>query len=112
MPRNRVACGTLTVGQLARRWGVSVDRVRQLVLTGQLPGAFAIPSAGRYGATLKIPLATVIQVETEDWAVLPQPQAGPKPGRRRGDAGPALKHFPKLATSPEPASGSRADAQG
>ena len=112
MPRSPSQPQTLTVGQLARRWGVSVDRVRGLVEGGHLPGAFTIPSAGRYGATLKIPLATVIQVEAEDWAVVPQPQAGPKPGRRRGDAGPALKHFPKLATSPEPVSGSRVDAPG
>jgi hypothetical protein len=111
MPRAAVPCHALTVGQLAKRWGVSADRVRQLVQSGRLPGAFTIPSAGRYGATVKIPLATITQAE-EDWAVVPQPQAGSKPRRRRGDAGPALKHFPKLATNPEPASGSRADAQG
>jgi hypothetical protein len=103
----------LTVGQLARRWGVSADRVRRLVEGGHLPGAFTIPSAGRYAATVKIPLATVVQFETEVWAVVPQSnRAGSKPRRRGGDSGPALKHFPKLAASPEPASGSPADAPG
>jgi hypothetical protein len=110
-PRPRAQSQTLTIGQLARRWGVSVDRVRKLVQGGRLPGAFAIPSAGRYGATVKVPLATVLQLETEDWAVVPDKQrAWPKPSRRRDDSGPALKHFPKLA-SPGPAAGSRADAE-
>jgi hypothetical protein len=91
-------CQALTVGQLARRWAISAKRVRELVLGGHLPGAFTIPSAGRFGATLKIPVDTVLKVETEDWAVVPQPaQARPKP-RRRGDSGPALRHFPSLAT--------------
>ena len=113
MPRPLTLCQTLTIGQLARRWGISTDRVRTLVTNGQLPDAFTIPSVGRYGATIKIPLATVIQLESEDWAMVPQRQrAGPPPSRRRNDCGPALKHFPTLAASPEPASGSRADAQG
>jgi hypothetical protein len=113
MPRSPGSCQALTIGQLARRWGVGVERIRQLVHSGLLPGAFTIPSAGRYGATLKIPLATVIQVETEDWALIPQgKQTGPKPSRRKDDSGPALKHFPKLAASPEPVSGSPEDAGG
>src|SRR5262249_30212442 len=93
MPRSQTHCQALTIGQLARRWGVSPDRVRELVESGLLPGAFSIPSAGRYGATLKVPLTTVLQVETEDWAVVPQPkQPGPKPRRRRSGSGPALRH--------------------
>jgi hypothetical protein len=113
MARNRNTAQALTVGQLARRWGVSVERVRQLVASGQLPGAFTIPSAGRYGATLKVPLDTVIRVETEDWAVVPQPaQARPKPRRRGSDPGPALRHFPQLRATTEPASGSPEAAQG
>jgi hypothetical protein len=110
MPRTETTCQALTIGQLARRWGVSADRVRKLVLGGQLPGAFVIPSAGRYGETLKVPLATVIRVETQDWAVAPQGErAGPKPPRRRGDSGPALKHL-KPAPTPGPASGCPEDA--
>ena len=114
MPRSQSKCLSLTVGQLARRWGVSADRIRQLVQSGYLAGVFTIPSAGRYGATLKIPLSTVIQLETEDWAVaLKKPQrAGPRSPRRRGDLEPAYKHFPKLRASLEqPASGSDGAAQ-
>jgi hypothetical protein len=113
MPRSLTTCQALTLGQLAKRWAVSIDRVRQLVLAGHLPGSFTIPSAGRYGATIKVPLATVLQVEAEDWAVVPQGnRARPKRHRQNDDSGPALKHFPKLATSPEPASGCPGAAQG
>ena len=113
MPRAATSCQSLSVGQLARRWGVSADRVRKLVSTGLLPGAFTIPSAGRYGATVKVPLATVLQVEAEDWAVAPAKQgARPKRPRRGGDSGPAFRHFPKLRASLEqPASGSDGAAQ-
>jgi excisionase family DNA binding protein len=103
----------LTVGQLARRWGVGRDHVRQLINDGRLPGVFTIPSAGRYGAAVKIPLASVVQAETEDWVLAPdkQGQARPRPPKR-GDDGPALKHFPALAANPEPASGSPGAAPG
>jgi len=111
MPRPRSECQTLTVGQLARRWGVSAARIRQLVQGGRLPGAFTIPLAGHYGATAKIPLATVIQAATQDWVVIPGQQAGPRPRRRRGDTGPALKHFAPLANDP-PGGGSPAGARG
>jgi hypothetical protein len=108
MPRSKTNCETLTIGQLARRWGISRDHARQLVDAGYLPGAFKIPSAGRYGATVKIPLASVIQAETEDWLLMPvgKTTAKPKPLRRGGDSGPALRHFPKLRAMPEHAAGS------
>ena len=103
MSRNQTPSQSLSVGQLARRWGVSADRVRRLIDAGHLPGAFTIPSAGRYGATLKIPLVAVIQAETEDWAVLPEGgKRGPRTPRTRGESGPALRHFPQLAASPAP----------
>src|SRR5438128_672178 len=109
MARTKTQCEALTVGQLSR-WGVSAERVRHLIASGQLPGAFVIPAAGRYGQTVKVPLATVVQAETEDWAIIPKTdKAGAKPRRPRGDSAPALKHFPKLAASPGPASGSLAD---
>jgi hypothetical protein len=101
MPLTKTERRSLTLGQLARRWGLSRDHARQLVLDGHLPGAFTIPSAGRYGAVLKIPLASIIQVES-DWAVIFEKirTARPKPpSRRNSDSGPALKHFPKLAAS-------------
>jgi hypothetical protein len=112
MPRPQAQCQALTIGQLAKRWGVSADRVRKLVLGGHLPGAFTIPSAGRYGATVKVPLATVLQVEA-DWALAPAHQAaGPKRPRRGSDSGPALRHFPKLAANDQPGGGSPAAAPG
>jgi hypothetical protein len=92
MPRTKAECQALTAGQLALRWGISRDHARQLILNGHVPGAFTIPSAGRYGAVLKVPLAMVIQVETEEWAIIPDPlrTARPKPpSHRRGNSGPA-----------------------
>jgi hypothetical protein len=113
MPRNEATRLALTVGQLARRWGVSADRVRQLVRAGRLPGAFTIPSAGRYAATLKVPLAVVVRVETEDWAVAPESaESRPKPRRPQGDRGPALRHFPRLTANGPPADGCPGDAPG
>jgi hypothetical protein len=103
----------LTIGQLARRWAISRDHVRQLLAEGRLQGAFAIPSAGRYGAAVKIPLESIVQAETSDWLLTPETkgQARPKPPKR-GDDGPALRHFPALAANPEPASGCPGAAPG
>jgi hypothetical protein len=112
MARGRPPLQTLSVGQLARRWGVSVDRVRQMVAGGLLAGSFTIPSAGRYGTTLRIPLDTVLRAE-EDWAVVPQPaKARPKPRRHGDDSGPALRHFPKLAPTDPPGGESPGAAPG
>jgi len=71
MPRPRIQCEALTPGQLARRWGLGVDRVRGLIQSGKVPGAFRVPSAGRYGKAVRIPLAAVLQAEKE-WAVAPE----------------------------------------
>jgi hypothetical protein len=109
MPRTSTTCQALTIGNLAKRWGISRDHVRQIIEDGHLEGVFSIPSAGRYGAVTKIPLASVVQAETDDWVVERKKTeyARPKAPRRRDDSGPALKHFPKLRASPEqPASGS------
>ena len=70
MPRPRTQCEALTPGQLARRWRLGVDRVRHLIQDGKLPGAFKVPSAGRYGEAVRVPLAVVLQVE-EEWAISP-----------------------------------------
>jgi hypothetical protein len=112
MPRPRAQPEALSPGQLARRWGLAVNRVRQLIETGCLPGAFKVPSAGRYGEAVRIPLASIVQAEQE-WAI---DQTGsstfyPKPRKRRGSMPPVLKHFPELATPPEPDAASRGDAQ-
>jgi hypothetical protein len=112
MPRSAKQLEALSIGQLARRWGVSPDRVRGLVETGQLPGAFEVPSVGRYGAAIKIPLATVVQAE-QDWAIVPEREARSrrKSLRHRGAPPPALRHFPELTSNPEPAVECHGDAQ-
>ena len=68
MPRPRIQCEALTPGQLARRWGLGVDRVRDLIQTGKLAGAFQVPSSSRYGNAVRIPLVAVLQAEKE-WGV-------------------------------------------
>lgn len=101
MLRTHIQPAALTVGQLAKRWAVSVDRVRKLVELGLLPGAFRIPSAGRYGATVKIPLDAVRKAES-DWAITPSHVTKPQARRRKNrDTTPALKHFPELIDGPE-----------
>jgi hypothetical protein len=112
MPRSRLTCEALSIGQLAKRWGVSANRIRGLVEAGQLPGAFKVPSVGRYGAAVKIPLATVVQAE-QDWAVVLEDEAALRRKRhsRRGGSPPALKHFPELMSNPEPAGECHGDAQ-
>ena len=57
MPRPKTKPEAFTIGQLAQHWAVGKDRVQSLVLAGRIPGAFTIPSSGRYGETVKIPLA-------------------------------------------------------
>lgn len=103
MPRPQVQLDALTPGQLAKRWGIGVDRARRLVENGLIPAAFRIPSVGRYGETIKIPLASIVQAEQE-WAIDPTGGATshPKPRRRRGNSPPTLEHFPELAIRPAP----------
>lgn len=78
MPRPQTQLEALTPGQLAKRWGISADRARSLAESGQIPGAFRIPSVGRYGETIKIPLAAVLETERE-WAIAPK---GGEPRRK------------------------------
>lgn len=79
---------SFSVGQLAKRWGVSPDRVRRLIDAGHIPTAFRIPSAGRFGTTLKIPRTVIEQLET-DWQVSPE-----QPHRRRNPTSAlALRHL-------------------
>jgi hypothetical protein len=102
MPRAKTQSEALTIGQLARRWSVSVSRVRTLVDKGELPGTFEIPSAGRYGATTKIPLAVVHAAE-QRWATgALAEEAAARPQRRTRGTPAAFRHFPELADQPEP----------
>ena len=108
MARPKTQPEALTVGQLASRWNVSPDRVRSLVDNGRLPGAFQIPSAGRYGATIKIPLAVIIEAE-QHWAVVPAFGSAGRTAalRRNHDRRVVLKHFPHLNGASPPDSESR-----
>lgn len=113
MPRAKTHLEFLTVGQVAKRWGVSPSRIHQLINCGLIPGVFRIPSSGRYGETIKIPFSSVLRLENDQWAIVSEPTlvAEPKPRRRGNDSGPALRHFPKLRANHEPASGSPEAAQ-
>ena len=112
MPRPQTQLEAMTPGQLAKRWGVSVARVRNLVESGRIPGAFRIPSVGRYGETVKIPLASILHVE-QQWAIDPQNAdfALQKRRGRRNSSPPTLKHFPELAANPVPDAACRGGAQ-
>jgi len=94
MPRPKTQCEALTIGQLAQHWAIGKGRVQSLVLEGHIPGAFKIPSSGRFGETVKIPLASVLLVEQE-WAINPEEGRRMKPPQRRQRNGrsPKLKQI-------------------
>jgi len=100
MPRQKTQGEMLTVGQLAKRWNVSVDRVWQLIRLGHLPETFTIPSAGRFGRTTKIPMSAVLAAE-DAWAVTPVTNHGPRRRARPSKTGAALRHFPELSPTSE-----------
>jgi hypothetical protein len=104
MPRPKTQCETLTVGQLAKRWGIGRDHAGKLADANAIPGIFTIPSAGRYGATVRIPLSSVLLAEQE-WANSPEDHPSSRRPQRRQENGHAqkLKHFPELNTEPEDA---------
>ncbi len=98
MPRKKQISTALSPGQLASRWGVGLDRVRRLIAEGRLPGTFRIPSSGPYAETVRVPIETVVSVESE-WAVGPPAESrSPKARRRRGGRSQpgALKHLQEL----------------
>jgi hypothetical protein len=110
MGRQKTECGALSVGQLARRWGLGVSRVRDLVENGLLPGAFRIPSAGKFGEAVRIPLGTIQRAE-EEWGIGEQHGAQQRrlPPRSGGGSVAALRHFPELR--PEHDAGCPEDAR-
>lgn len=102
MPRQRTERSAMTIGQLAKHWGVGRDRVDGLIADGQLLGVFAIPSTGRYGETVKIPLASVVEAEAR-WVVDDngKTEKRKRPPRRNNGSKPNLKNFPELNRPPE-----------
>ena len=109
MTRTRSEPTALTIGQLAKRWAVAPTRVRQLVEAGHLEGVFRIPSAGKYGETVKIPLDSIIQTE-QAWALVPS-TAHRRKRRRRPNSAAAFEHFPEFLNGQEPSSECREDDQ-
>lgn len=91
----------LTISELAKRWSVSRERVRAMIDQGTIIGAFILPSAGRFGRTIKIPLSAVISLE-ETWRTYAdgrdptQKREAPKP------PAPRLDHFPELLEPIQP----------
>ena len=47
--RTRTTCLSMTIGQLAKRWGIGRAHVRQLLDSGCLAGVFTIPSGAVTG---------------------------------------------------------------
>ncbi len=92
----------MTIGQIAKRWGVSRGRVQSLVDDGKLCGVFVIPSSGRYGETMKIPYEAVVEAE-EGWAVHAQAKNGgqKRPPKKQNVSSTQFKHFPELDVPPE-----------
>ena len=99
MKRNNNSPHTYSIGQVAKRWKISPERVRQLIDNGVLAGAFEIPSAGRFGKALRIPLEAVLAAE-QQWAIASSPASSIKRPRRRSSSQLALKHFPELSGGP------------
>jgi hypothetical protein len=98
MPRSVTQSEAITIGQLAKRWGIGVDRARSLVVDeGVIPGAFKIPSSGCYGETIKIPISSVLCMEQE-WAISSKDKRLTERQQQRRKSGqmPKLKHLPEL----------------
>lgn len=95
MSRPATRTETISVGQLAKRWGLGVARIRHLVESGQIPAAFRIPSSGRFGQAVRIPLASVIALE-QAWAIAPTQSRIAKRLPTHGRPTQCLRNFPEL----------------
>lgn len=86
----------LSIGQVAKRLGFGRVHVLALVEAGKFPGAYRIPSAGRYGSAIRIP-ASAVEAAIKQWEVAPARRGTPvqriPPERERRVA---LKHFPQF----------------
>ncbi len=68
MPKPATQREAVTYGQLARKWGVSVARVQQMVKEGRLLGVFEIPPVEGFGKVRKIPMESVKAAE-RSWSI-------------------------------------------
>lgn len=90
---------TISISELAARWKLSRDRISTMIRQGLIPGAFRIPSAGRYGSAVRIPLSHVLSLE-DSWQVSPISQTSVQKSRHRS-VSPSSSHFPELLDSLE-----------
>jgi hypothetical protein len=92
----------LTVGQLAKHWGVDKKRVLALIGVGELH-PIEIPPAGGYGSITKIPVSDIRAAEQRWRRNSPGPNEKRRHPRSRGNGKmPPLRHFPELnQQSPE-----------
>lgn len=112
MPRPKTQCETLTIDQLAIRWKIGRERAHELAEQEKILEAFKIPSTGRNGEVVRIPIAAVLHAQ-QHWAMHPEdnPLLKRQPRRQRNGHCPKLKHFPELSTEPEDAAQCPEDAQ-
>lgn len=87
----------LSITELANRWNVSRERVKAMVNHGLLPGTVILPSAGRFGTAVKIPLCEIMELETQ-WQVGSKSPKSPQRIRAVRSVAPRLEHFPELLT--------------
>jgi hypothetical protein len=102
MPRPKIQCEAVTLGQLAKRWGIAPKRARKLANQQPILKAFKIPSSGTDGEAVRIPIAAVLNAQQE-WTLHPEdnPLLERPQRRQRNGHSPKLKHFPELNTEPE-----------
>ncbi len=87
---------SISVGRLAKRWGIGTERVQAMIRSGLIPGAFSMPSCGRFGQTIRIPLARIYEVEAR-WRLSPQEtKLRQKSPQRQSEGGGSSSHFPEL----------------
>lgn len=94
----------LTITELAKRWSVSRERVKAMIEQGRIIGAFVLPSAGRFGRAIKIPMSAVISVE-ENWQIGVDQSDQAQKRKVRTPPAPRLDHFPELLEPTEPVAG-------
>jgi hypothetical protein len=101
MPRPKPQCETLTISQLAKRWHIDRAYARDLAEQEEILEAFTLPSTGRHGKAVRIPIASVLQAQRH-WANHPEDNPLLKRQRRRPTNGHSqkLKHFPELQAEP------------
>ena len=79
MDSSLIQRSVLTPPQLARRWGVSIEKIHNLIVRGELPGSFnaALQVGPGKRPRWKIPIATVDQFE-RDRAAVPAKRQDPE----------------------------------